>query len=67
MLLSPLVFTARLGSALTTFASVVLDSSNKGNACASAHPLGKNIVQSSPFAILTSLHMGILQKLAILR
>jgi hypothetical protein len=44
MLLSPLVFTARSGSALTTFASVMLDFSNKGDECASAHPFSKNVV-----------------------
>src|SRR5947209_13613902 len=44
----------------------MLDSSNEGNVCASAHPLGKNIVQGSPFAIHADLDIGSLQKLAIL-
>jgi hypothetical protein len=42
-----------------------LDSSNEGNECASAHPLRKNIVQGSPFAIHADLHIGSLQQLAI--
>jgi hypothetical protein len=37
MLLSPSAFTSRSGSALHTFAPVRLDSSNKENACATAH------------------------------
>lgn len=37
MLLFPLAFASKLGSALLTFAPVRLDSSSKENECASAH------------------------------
>jgi hypothetical protein len=43
----------------------MLDSSNKGNQCASAHALGKNIVQGSPFAIHADLDIGRQQELAV--
>jgi hypothetical protein len=57
MLLSPLGFPERRGSALITFASVMLDSSNTGNECASAHPLGKDVIQGAAFPIHTDAHI----------
>ncbi len=50
MLLSPLAFAARLGGALITFAPVMLDVSNKGKECASAHGLHGCVVPTIPFA-----------------
>jgi hypothetical protein len=44
MLRSPLVFTARSGSALTTFAPVVLDCSNEEKECALAHAFGRVVI-----------------------
>lgn len=44
MLLSPLAFAARSGGALITFALVMLDVSNKGKECASAHRLHRRVI-----------------------
>src|SRR5258708_7765265 len=44
MLLSPLAFAARSGGALITFALVMLDVSNKGKECASAHGFHGGVV-----------------------
>jgi hypothetical protein len=44
----------------------MLDSSNKGNECASAHPLGENVIESAASAIHADLDLGSLQQLAIL-
>jgi hypothetical protein len=52
--------------AIVPFASVVLDSSNKENACTSAHPLSKDVVYCTSFPIHTDLHVRIEKQLAVL-